>query len=62
MLYFLLLRAPDGTDLLTASKGEGSLPFFQPFIVTPASNPLTLPSEGRIPSRIWMNDRRRAGC
>ena len=35
MLYFLLLRAPDGTDLLTAFKGEGCLPFFQPLVITP---------------------------
>lgn len=35
MLYFVLLRALDGTDLLTMFKDEGCLPFFQPLIVTP---------------------------
>ena len=35
MLYFFLLGAPDGTDLLTMFKSEGCLPFFQPLIITP---------------------------
>lgn len=52
VLYFLLLRAPDGTDLLTMFKGEGCLPFF------PALNrrPLLQPAHSPLLHR------QRAGC
>lgn len=47
VLYFLLPRAPGGTDLLTTFKGEGCLPFF------PALNrrPLLQPAHSHLPHR-----------